>query len=76
MNENLTTIYQNIMSGDQNGVTTGVQQAVDAGLAPEVILNEGMIAAMQAGLTIFRPKLLEADIQPAGTVVSGTVQGD
>lgn len=100
MNEHLNPIYQSIMSGDQDGVMASVQGALDAGLAPELILNEGMIAAMQAvgklfedgeyfvpemliaaramqaGLTILRPKLLEADVKPAGTVVIGTVQGD
>lgn len=100
MNKHLNPIYQSIMSGDQDGAITGVQGALDAGLAPDEILNEGMIAAMQAvgkffedgeffvpemlisaramqsGLTILRPKLLEADVKPAGTVVIGTVQGD
>jgi len=100
MNEQLNPIYKGIMFGDQAGVTTGVQGALDAGLAPEVILNDSMIAAMQqvgalfeegeyfvpemliaaramqAGLTILRPLLLEADVKPAGTIVIGTVQGD
>lgn len=96
----LEIIYQGILEGDQNTVREGVQNALDAGEAPDVILNEGMIAAMQevgqlfedgeyfvpemliaaramqAGLTILKPKLAEADIQPMGKVAIGTVKGD
>ena len=43
----LDVVYQAILDGDQNSVSEGVQNALDASLAPEVILNEGMIAAMQ-----------------------------
>ncbi len=32
--------------------------------------------AMKAGLTILRPYLVEEDVEPVGTVVIGTVQGD
>lgn len=32
--------------------------------------------AMQAGLNVLKPLLVEADIQPAGRVVIGTVKGD
>lgn len=100
MNEYVNSIFKFIMSGDQEGVMTNVQAALDAGVNPEMILNKGMIAAMQAvgklfeegeyfvpemliaaramqsGLKILRPELLEADVKPAGTVVIGTVQGD
>jgi 5-methyltetrahydrofolate--homocysteine methyltransferase len=96
----LDVVYQAILDGDQNSVSEGVQNALDASLAPEVILNEGMIAAMQevgklfeegeyfvpemliaaramqAGLIILRPLLLDAGVEPVGKIVLGTVQGD
>lgn len=44
----------------------------------EYFVPEMLIAsrAMQAGLAIIKPKLAEADIQPLGNVVIGTVKGD
>lgn len=44
----------------------------------EYFVPEMLIAsrAMQAGLAILKPKLAEADIQPIGNVVIGTVKGD
>lgn len=44
----------------------------------EYFVPEMLIAAraMQAGVAILKPKLLEADIKPLGTVVVGTVKGD
>jgi 5-methyltetrahydrofolate--homocysteine methyltransferase len=44
----------------------------------EYFVPEMLIAAraMQDGLGILRPKLVEADIKPAGSVAAGTVKGD
>jgi 5-methyltetrahydrofolate--homocysteine methyltransferase len=44
----------------------------------EVFVPEMLIAAraMQAGLGVLRPHLLDANIQPMGQVVIGTVEGD
>ena len=44
----------------------------------EYFVPEMLIAAraMQASVTILKPKLLEADIKPLGKVVIGTVKGD
>jgi 5-methyltetrahydrofolate--homocysteine methyltransferase len=46
--------------------------------AGEYFVPEVLIAAraMKAGLTILKPKLVEADIEPVGTVAAGTVKGD
>lgn len=46
--------------------------------AGEYFVPEMLIAAraMQAALDILRPQLVEADVQPLGTMVVGTVQGD
>jgi 5-methyltetrahydrofolate--homocysteine methyltransferase len=46
MNPTLQTIYDGIMDGQQKSVSQNVQAALDAGLLPTQILNEGMIAAM------------------------------
>ncbi len=43
----LDLIYQGILTGNRSEVSEGVQKALDADLAPETILNQGMIAAMQ-----------------------------
>jgi 5-methyltetrahydrofolate--homocysteine methyltransferase len=40
---------------------------------PEMLISA---RAMQAGLAVIRPALREADVQPAGKVAIGTVQGD
>jgi len=40
---------------------------------PEMLISA---RAMQGGLEILKPLLASADVQPAGTVVLGTVQGD
>ncbi len=42
----LDAIFDAVLEGDIPGAPGLVQQALDAGLAPETILNEGMIAAM------------------------------
>ncbi len=46
MDEKLKKIYDGVINGQQNAVTEGVQNALDAGIDPGVILNESMIAAM------------------------------
>jgi 5-methyltetrahydrofolate--homocysteine methyltransferase len=96
----LEQIYESVVGGDASGAVDSVQKALDAGVDPAKILNEGMISAMaeigaqferheafvpemliaaramKAGLEILRPRLIEADIQPVGKVVLGTVKGD
>ncbi len=46
MNTDLAPIFQAILEGDNTTVETGVRAALMAGFAPETILNESMIAAM------------------------------
>lgn len=100
MSELIQAIFDGVMEGDQKSVETNVIDALESGLAPALILNDGMIAAMsevgrlfevgeyfvpemliaaramQTGLVILKPKLMEADVEPIGTVVIGTVRGD
>lgn len=96
----LQEIYQGILDGQHREVEAKVQAALQAGLNPKSILDEGMIAAMtevgrlfessefyvpemlvsaramQTGLAVLKPHLKEANIQSAGKVAIGTVQGD
>jgi 5-methyltetrahydrofolate--homocysteine methyltransferase len=100
MTPELETLYENILEGDMTSTPGDVQTAIDSGVAPEVVLKEGMISAMtevgrlfeegdyfvpemlvsaramQAGLTVLRPYLVESGVEPIGIVVIGTVQGD
>jgi 5-methyltetrahydrofolate--homocysteine methyltransferase len=100
MDSNIQNIYDSILVGNTAGTEAGVNQALEAGTDPGVILNDGMIAAMRevgrlfeegeyfvpemliaaramkGGLTLLKPYLADSDIQPAGRVVVGTVQGD
>jgi 5-methyltetrahydrofolate--homocysteine methyltransferase len=81
-------------------VAAHVQAALDAQLDPGVVLNGGMISAMQevgrlfeegeyyvpemlisaramqTGLALLKPHLVQANVQSSGTVVVGTVKGD
>jgi 5-methyltetrahydrofolate--homocysteine methyltransferase len=47
MNQTLQEIFDGIVGGKAPVVQQKVQEALDAGLEPGVILNEGMIAAMR-----------------------------
>lgn len=47
MEEVLKKLFDAVLEGDFDGVKTNVQAALDANLDPNVILNEGMIAAMR-----------------------------
>jgi len=93
-------IFDGILNGNQKIVPGKVNEAIDAGLEPAYILNEGMVAAMaevgrlfeqgeyyvpemliaaramQAGLAVLKPKLVQADFKSAGKVAIGTVKGD
>jgi 5-methyltetrahydrofolate--homocysteine methyltransferase len=96
----LQNLYDSILVGDNKTTPGNVQAALDEGIDPGRILNEGMITAMakvgqlfeegeyfvpemlisaramQAGLAVLKPHLMNSNIQSAGTVVAGTVKGD
>lgn len=93
-------INQALQKGDANGVKQGVKNALEGGLQPRTILNEGLLSAMEAvgvrfknnevfvpevliaaramnaGMEILKPSLIEAGVEPTGRVVLGTVKGD
>jgi 5-methyltetrahydrofolate--homocysteine methyltransferase len=100
MDTYLQPIYSGIIEGEMAVVGEHVHKALDAGLAPEAILQQGLVPAMnevgqlfekgeyfvpemllaaramQTGLAILKPRLINSNHQAAGRVVLGTVQGD
>jgi 5-methyltetrahydrofolate--homocysteine methyltransferase len=96
----LTGIYQSVIDGDAAQVQAGVQAALGQGVQAEVVLQQGLIAAMeevgkrfeegeffvpemliaaramQAGLLLLKPHLVESGVKSAGIVAIGTVKGD
>jgi 5-methyltetrahydrofolate--homocysteine methyltransferase len=100
MDERLQKIYDSVLNGEMDETAGYVQAALDAHIDPGVILNDGMISAMQEvgrlfeegeyfvpemliaaramqdGLALLKPYLVQADVQSAGKVVIGTVKGD
>ena len=96
----LAALADALIKGDRDTVSQLTQQAIDEGIAPKEILDQGLVAgmdvvgtrfknneiyvpevliaarAMKAGMALLQPKLAEAGVEPAGTVVVGTVKGD
>lgn len=96
----LESLKNAVIKGNQNVAQEITKTAIDEGIAPEVILANGLIAgmgiigeafklnkvyvpevlmaarAMKMAMVLLEPKLVEAGIEPIGTVVIGTVQGD
>lgn len=93
-------ISEFLQKGRAKNVKTLVQQALDEGMDPKVILNEGLLSgmmiigtkfrnnevfvpevlvaarAMNMGLSVLEPKLVEVGNEPVGKAVVGTVKGD
>ncbi len=96
----LEALAEALIKGDRNKVVELTEQALNEGLPPKEVLENGLIAgmnvigrrfkanevyvpevliaarAMHGGMDVLQPKLVEAGIEPAGTVVLGTVKGD
>ena len=53
MSNTIQEIYEGVMEGDSASVQAGVRTALDAGIAPEDVLNQGMIAAMMEVGSLF-----------------------
>lgn len=93
-------ISEFLQKGRARNVRQLVEQALEEGIAPGVILNEALLSgmsiigekfknnevfvpevliaarALNAGLEILRPRLVESGVEPKGTAVLGTVKGD
>lgn len=96
----INEISELLQKGRAKNVKTLVLQAIEEGLDPKAILNEGLLSgmmiigekfknnevfvpevlvaarAMNAGLEVLEPKLIEVGNEPLGKVVIGTVKGD
>jgi 5-methyltetrahydrofolate--homocysteine methyltransferase len=96
----IQTIYKNVVEGNAPQVEVAVKSALAQGLAADVILKHGLIAAMdevgrrfeegdffvpemliaaramQTGLQLLKPRLIESGVKAAGKVAIGTVKGD
>jgi len=96
----LEALKNAIIKGDQKTAQEVTSQALEEGMGPETILNDGLIAgmnvigiafkknevyvpevliaarAMKMAMEILEPKLVEAGVEPLGTIVVGTVKGD
>lgn len=93
-------ISEFLQKGRAKNVKALVQQALDEGIGPKEILNEGLLdgmmiiggkfkrneifvpevlvaaRALNAGLNILEPKLIEIGNEPIGRAIIGTVKGD
>src|SRR4030067_71194 len=93
-------IFDAVLNGENKGIAAKVQSALDSGIEPALVLNEGMVAAMaevgrlfeageyyvpemliaaramQTGLAVLKPYLVQGGIESSGKVVIGTVKGD
>lgn len=96
----LEEISEFLQKGKRKNVRALIEQALEEGIDPKMILKEGLMSgmsiiggkfkreevfvpdvmmaarAMNVGLSILEPKLVEAGNEPIGRVVIGTVQGD
>lgn len=98
--EAIKAIFEGLKEGNRTLVVAKVKEALEAGIEPQKILEEGMIAAMaevgrlfeegeyfvpemlisaramQEGLVVLKPRLVDSGVKPLGSVVIGTVKGD
>ena len=98
--EILDEISAMLQAGKAPKVKALVQEAIDQGIGPQEILENGLLAgmniiggkfknnevfvpevlvaarAMNKGITVLRPLLVEAGVEEKGTVILGTVKGD
>jgi len=93
-------IFNAVVDGSHKVSEAKVQEAINQGIDPALILNEGLLAAMaevgklfeegeffvpemlvsaramQSGMNLLKPLLVNQETTGSGTVVAGTVQGD
>lgn len=93
-------ISEFLQKGRAKNVKVLVQEAIDEGIDPRTILNEGLLSgmsiigekfknnevfvpevlvaarAMNSGIALLEPKLVEVGNKPVGKAIIGTVKGD
>ncbi len=96
----IQAIYDGVIEGNQKVTVENVQKALDQGIDPGKVLNQGMVTAMaevgrlfeegeyyvpemliaaramQSGMAVLKPRLVDSDVKSSGKVVAGTVKGD
>ena len=96
----INEISENLQTGKVKAVKELVQTAINDGIDPSTILNDGLLSgmnvigekfknnevyvpevlvaarAMNAGVQLLKPLLIEEGVQAKGRVCIGTVQGD
>ena len=96
----LDDLSELLQKGKVKNVVALVTQALEEGISPADILNEGLLKgmgevgvkfknnqvyvpevliaarALNKGLEVLKPRLVEAGTKPVGKVIIGTVQGD
>ena len=100
MDNFLQQIYDGVVTGSVGDVQTNIQGALQKGIKPKEILDNGLVSAMaevgrrfengeyfvpdmlisaramQAGMIMIKPHLLEEKVAASGKVAIGTVKGD
>lgn len=100
MSELINEISEFLQKGRAKNVKALVEEAMQQGMDPKEVLNDGLLSAMMeiggkfkrnevfvpevlvaaramnAGLSVLEPYLVEAGNEPVGKVVIGTVKGD
>lgn len=100
METGLKGLADAVVEGRRSDASDLTKSLLESGTKPEVVLEEGLIAAMatvgeqfkkceiylpemlmsaramKAAMEILRPVLTKSGIEPMGTVIIGTVQGD
>ncbi|MBF8438164.1 corrinoid protein [Halanaerobiaceae bacterium Z-7014] len=93
-------LSESVIKGEEEKVKELVQEAIDEGLEPSEIINQGLISgmnvvgkrfkegdmfvpevllsarSMKGGMELVKPLLVEGEMEEAGKVILGTVEGD
>ncbi len=96
----LKQISEDLQNGKQEEVKEGIKEAVETGVDPQKILEEGLLGgmsiigekfknnevfvpevlvsarAMNTGMEVLQPRLIESGVEAKGKVVLGTVKED
>ncbi|ARN57341.1 corrinoid protein [Sedimentisphaera salicampi] len=96
----LQALADAIIGGDQSTAVNVTKEAIEEGMGPDEVLNNGLVAgmavvgrkfknnevyipevliaarAMKGAMELLEPELVKSGVEPKGTVVIGTVQGD
>ena len=73
----LDEIKEAVVDGETDEIEELVQQAIDEGIDPNVIINDGLIGGMDIVAPLFRDgEMFVPGMETKGKVVIGTIDGD